>query len=75
MVVKRGEAEKIQLGTFPTLKDIMDQAIGAGVRIYVCEQSTQLFGIPRGDFIPEAIIAGAATLNDLALDADGVFSF
>ena len=43
--------------------------------MYICEQSTQLLGIPRGDFIPEAKIAGAGTLNDLALDADSVISF
>lgn len=41
MVVKRGEAEKIQLGTFPALNGIMDQAIEAGVRIYVSEQRAE----------------------------------
>jgi predicted peroxiredoxin len=34
-----------------------------------------LLNIPRGDFIVEAKIAGAGTLNDLALDADSVISF
>jgi len=53
----------------------MQQTIDAGVKIYICEQSTQLLGIPRGDFIPEGIIAGGATLNDLALDADRVITF
>jgi predicted peroxiredoxin len=74
-VVKKGEAEKIQLGEFPSLSEIMRQAIDAGVKIYICEQSSQLLGIPRGDFIPEGIIAGGATLNDLALDADRVITF
>ncbi len=74
-VVKRGEAEKIKLGSFPSLKEILDQALKAGVRMYICEQSTQLLGISRGDFIPEAKIAGAATLNDLALEADSVLTF
>ena len=74
-VVKRGEAEKIQIGSFPTLSEIMQQAIAAGVKIYICEQSTQLLGISRGDFIPEGIVAGAATANDLALEADAVFTF
>ena len=73
--LKKGEAEKIKVGSFPKLKEIMDQALKAGVKMYICEQSTQLLGIPRGDFIPEAKIAGAATLNDLALDADTVLSF
>ena len=42
--------------------------------MYICEQSTQLLGLDRSDFIPQAKIAGAATLNDLALDADSVIS-
>lgn len=74
-VMKKGEAEKVKIGSFPSLKDVMEQAINVGVKMYVCEQSTQLLGIPRGDFIPAATIAGAGTLNDLALDADAVMSF
>ncbi|MCD5383731.1 DsrE family protein [candidate division WOR-3 bacterium] len=53
----------------------MEQAIVAGVNLFVCEQSTQLIGIPRGDFIPDAKIVGAGTLNDLALNADAIISF
>jgi predicted peroxiredoxin len=74
-VVKKGMAEKVKEGSFPTVKEIMDQAIAAGVRLLVCEQSCQLLGIERGDFIPEAKIVGAATLNDLVLDADGTMWF
>jgi uncharacterized protein len=74
-VLKKGEAEKVKIGSFPSLSEVMDQAIEAGVKMYVCEQSTQLLGIPRGDFIPEATIAGAGTLNDLALDADSTITF
>ena len=74
-VVKKGEAEKIKLGAFPSLREVMDQALAAGVRLSVCEQSCQLLGIPRGDFTPEAQIVGAATLNDLVLDADAVLTF
>ena len=73
--MKKGEAEKIKIGSFPSLKDVIDQALATGVEMYICEQSTQLLGIPRGDFIAEAKIAGAGTLNDLALDADSVISF
>jgi len=73
--VRKGEAEKIRLGSFPSLGEVMRQAIDAGVKIYICEQSSQLLGIPKGDFIPEGIIAGGATLNDLALDADAVVTF
>lgn len=74
-VVKRGMAETVKEGQFPTLKEIMDQAIGAGVELLVCEQSTQLMRMERGDFIPEAKVVGAATLNDLVLDADGTMWF
>ncbi len=74
-VVKKGEAEKVKEGNFPTVKEIMDQAIAAGVKLLVCEQSTQLLNLNRGDFIPEAKIVGAATLNDLVLDADATMWF
>jgi predicted peroxiredoxin len=74
-VVKRGEAEKIKLGSFPSLKDVMNQAIKAGVKLRVCEQSCILLGIDKGQFIEESKIVGAATLNDLLLEADAVLSF
>jgi predicted peroxiredoxin len=74
-VVKKGMAETVKEGEFPTLKEIMDQTLQAGVKFMVCEQSTQLLRLERGDFIPEAQIVGAATLNDLALDADATMWF
>jgi predicted peroxiredoxin len=74
-LVKKGEAEKIKMGGFPSLKEVMDQAVRTGVKLMVCEQSCMLLGIPRGDFTPEAKIVGAATLNDLALNADAVICF
>ena len=74
-VVKKGMAEMVKEGNFPTVKEIMDQAIDAGVKLLVCEQSTQLLQMDRGDFIPEAKIVGAATLNDLVLDADAAMWF
>ena len=74
-VVKKGMAETVKEGNFPTVKEIMDQAIAAGVKLMVCEQSTQLLNVDRGEFIPEAKVVGAATLNDLVLDADGTMWF
>ena len=71
-IVKKGTAEKVKVGQFPTLRQVMDQAIKAGVKLVVCEQSCMLLEIPRGEFIPEAKIVGAATLNDMVLDADAV---
>jgi predicted peroxiredoxin len=74
-VVKKGIAETVKEGDFPTVKEVMDQAIAAGVKLMVCEQSTQLLHMDRGDFVPEAKVVGAATLNDLVLDADGTMWF
>ena len=74
-VAKKGMAETVKEGDFPTLKKIVDQASQAGVKFMVCEQSTQLLRLKRGDFIPEAEIVGAATLNDLVLDADATMWF
>lgn len=74
-ILKKGAAEKVKIGSFPTLRQVMDQAVKAGVKLAVCEQSCMLLDIGRGDFIPEAKIVGAATLNDLALDADTVLCF
>jgi predicted peroxiredoxin len=72
--VKRGEAEKIRIGEFPPLSDVIDQALKAGVKLMVCEQSCLLLGLDRGDFIEGAQVVGAATLNDLSLEADAVIS-
>ncbi len=74
-VVKKGNAEKIKIGMFPSLKEVMDQTVKAGVNLYVCEQSCQLINLAKADFISAAEIVGAATLNDLVLEANGTMWF
>ena len=74
-VIKKGEAEKIQMGAFPVLSDVMRRAADVGVKFLVCDQSSQLLGFDRGDYIDGVEVVGAATLNDLSLDADAVLSF
>ena len=74
-VLKKGEAEKIKLGDFPTLKEVLDQTIKAGIELLVCAQSQQLLNLPESEFIPEIKIVGAATLNGLVLDVDGTMWF
>ncbi len=73
----KGEAEKIKIGEFPTLKEVLQQTASQGVQLMACQQSMQLFAgkINADDLIEEATVAGAATLNDLALDADAILSF
>jgi len=73
--LKTGEAQKIQAGDFPPLSDMMNRALEAGVKFLVCDQSSQLMGLGRGDYIDGAEVVGAATLNDLSLDADAILSF
>lgn len=74
-VVKTGEAEKIRMGDFPPLARILEKAESAGVKLLVCDQSTQMLGLARGDYVGSCDVVGAATLNDLMLDADAVLSF
>jgi predicted peroxiredoxin len=74
-IVKQGEAEKIKLGDFPSLKEVIDEAVKVGVELEVCGQSCSLLGLGRGDFMDPAKVVGAATLNDRILDADAVLSF
>ncbi|MCD4691115.1 DsrE family protein [bacterium] len=74
-VVKTGEAERIKIGSFPKLSDVLQQAIDAGVRLMACDQSSQLLGLSRGDYIEAVEVVGAATLNDIALDADAILNF
>lgn len=70
-VVKKGEAEKIKIGEFPTLKEVLEQAMHSGVEMMVCDRSADLLGIDKGDIVEGVKVVGAATLNDLLLDADG----
>ena len=74
-VVRKGEAEKIQMGSVPALSEVMQRAADAGVKFLVCDQSSQLMNLDRGDYIDGVEVVGAATLNDLSLDADSVLSF
>jgi predicted peroxiredoxin len=74
-VLKPGAAEKIKLGSFPNLKEIMKKTIEMGIPIYVCEASKQMLGWDKVELDPDLKIVGAATLNDLALDADATMWF
>jgi len=75
--VMKGNAEKIKLGSFPTVKEVMDQAAKAGVRMLVCGQSCAMLGLKGSpeEFEDPAKVVGAATLNDLVLEHDAVLSF
>ncbi|WP_202318897.1 DsrE family protein [Archaeoglobus neptunius] len=74
-VVKRGNAEKIKIGQFPTLKEVMDQAVQSGVEMMVCDRSSELLGIDSGEIVEGVKVVGAATLNQLVLEADAALYF
>ena len=74
-VLRPGEAEKIKLGAFPSVKDVIDKTLAMGIEILVCEASKQMLGWEKVDLIPGVKIVGAATLNDLVLEADKTMWF
>ena len=69
-ILQPGEAEKIKLGEFPSVKEMIDKTMDMGIEIMVCEASKRMLGGEKVELIPGVKIVGAATLNDLVLDAD-----
>ena len=74
-ILKKGEAEKIQIGNFPSVAEMINKTLDMNIDIYVCEASKQMLGWEKTDFIPGVKIVGAATLNDLALEANATMWF
>ena len=74
-ILRPGESEKLQLGTFPSVKGMIDRTLQMGIEILVCEASKQMLGWETVELIPGVKIVGAATLNDLVLDADATMWF
>ncbi|WP_455391647.1 DsrE family protein [[Eubacterium] cellulosolvens] len=70
-----GEAEKIKMGTFPSLAEMIQKTLDMGIEILVCEASKQMLSWEKVDLRPGVKIVGAATLNDLALDAGATMWF
>ncbi len=74
-VLEPGAAEKIKIGSFPSLHETMKKTIEMGIPIYVCEASKQMLGWDKVELDPDLKIVGAATLNDLVLEADATMWF
>jgi predicted peroxiredoxin len=70
-----GAAEKIKLGSFPSVLEMINKTLEMGIPIYVCEASKQMLGWETVELLPGVKIVGAATLNDLVLEADGTVWF
>lgn len=74
-ILRPGVADDIKLGNFPSVKDMIDKTLSEGIEILVCEASKRMLGWEKVELIPGVKIVGAATLNDLALDADATMWF
>ena len=74
-VLQPGAADKIKIGSFPSLHETMKKTIEMGIPIYVCEASKQMLGWTEVTLDPDLKIVGAATLNDLVLEADATMWF
>ena len=74
-VLEPGAAEKIKIGSFPSLHETMKKTIEMGIPIYVCEASKQMLGWDKVELDSDLKIVGAATLNDLVLEADATMWF
>jgi predicted peroxiredoxin len=74
-ILKKGEPEKIKLGEFPSVYEMIKKTLDMNIEILVCEASKRMFGWEKVDLIKGVKIVGAATLNDLVLDSDSTMWF
>jgi predicted peroxiredoxin len=74
-IMRPGAAGAIKMGTFPTVKEMLDKTMEMGIPVYVCEASKQMLGWEQVDLIEGAKIVGAGTLNDLALESGATMWF
>jgi predicted peroxiredoxin len=74
-ILRPGEADKIKLGSFPSVADMIKKTLDMGIELYVCEASKQMLSWDKVELIPGVKIVGAATLNDLVLEKDKTMWF
>ena len=48
-ILRPGEAEKIKLGSFPSVAEMIQKTIDMGIDIWVCEASKQMLGWEKVD--------------------------
>ena len=74
-VLRPGVADEIQMGTFPSVGDMLGQTMEMGIPVMGCEASKQMLDWETVDLVEGAKIVGAGTLNDLALDSGATMWF
>jgi len=70
-----GEAQKMKLGSFPTVAEMIQKTLDMGIEIYACEASKQMLGWERVQLLDGVKVVGAGTLNDLALESGATMWF
>lgn len=75
MVEGAAEANDNSKPGAPTIRQRMNEALEAGVRFEVCEQTANVRNIKAEDLIPGAILMGGAKLIDYAIQAKGQLVF
>lgn len=74
-ILTPGEAQKIKLGNFPSVLEMIEGTLEMGIDIYACDASKQMLGLDKIELLPGIKIVGAGTLNDLALDSGATMWF
>ena len=74
-MLKPGALKAVQLGSFPAASEMMEAAVAEGIPVYACEASKQMLGWETVELCDGSTVCGAATLNDLALDASATICF
>ncbi|MHA1370450.1 MAG: DsrE family protein [Promethearchaeota archaeon] len=74
-VLRPGVAEKIKLGGFPSVGEILRETLDMGIEIFACDASKRMFGWDSVELVPGVQVVGATTLNDFMLDAGGTMWF
>jgi len=75
VILRPGHADDIKMGSFPSLREMIDKTLEMGIPILACEASKQMLGWDEVELIEGVKVVGAATLNDLALDAGATMWF
>lgn len=68
-------SRSVKIGTFPNLDEMLTKTLEMGIEIYVCEASKRMLGWDAVTLREGLKIVGAATLNDLVLEADATMWF
>ncbi|RLI62416.1 MAG: sulfur reduction protein DsrE [Candidatus Thorarchaeota archaeon] len=67
--------QSIGLGAFPSVYEIIKKCVDMGIEMFVCEASMQMRESEDVRLINGLRVVGAATLNDLVLEADATMRF